>query len=267
MKFDIDVLLNHPVYEEMRTPLFLRVIKNPPPWAFDIIQPWEDPYRSLMGTFIRRHYWTSQGSINVFQVIGTTHQQYQNRPWMDLFTSGKRMDINLPLQDKKPEYYRATTNKLPSMYFNTLDGMNYYIGQDGNHRTCIAKFMFYETGETQLHDVTINHYDIDEAFYQVYSELNDKIKQLGLSVVLTAESKSIKREDTAGWMIDYFQPYLIWKEYDNEGHRKSVEELNFEQAKAKLFELTSQLSLRKQTKTVQKSWLSKLIHHFRENNG
>ncbi len=52
MKFDIDVLLNHPVYEEMRTPLFLRVIKNPPPWAFDIIQPWEDPYRSLMGTFI-----------------------------------------------------------------------------------------------------------------------------------------------------------------------------------------------------------------------
>ena len=88
-----------------------------------------------------------------------------------------------------------------------------------------------------------------------------------MSVVLTAESKSIKREDTAGWMIDYFQPYLIWKEYDNEGHRKSVEELNFEQAKAKLFELTSQLSLRKQTKTVQKSWLSKLIHHFRENNG
>lgn len=60
MKFDIDSLLNSPVYEEMRTPLFLRVIKNPPPWAFDIIQPWEDPYRSLMGAFVRRHYWTSQ---------------------------------------------------------------------------------------------------------------------------------------------------------------------------------------------------------------
>lgn len=263
MKFDIDTLLNDKVYEEMRTPLFLRVIKNPPPWAFDSIQPWDTQYLSRAGTFLRRHYWTSQGSVNVFQVVGTAHQKDQNRSWMDLLTSGKRMDINLPLQNKKPEYYRDTVQKLPTMYFNTFDGINYYIGADGNHRTCIAKFMFYETGETQLHGVTINHYDIDEAFYRLYRELSEKISQLGLSVILTAESKQIKREDTAGWMIDYFQPYLIWKEYDKESYHELQEELNFEQAERKLFELTAQLSVKQQSKNRQKSWLSQLISLFR----
>lgn len=263
MEVDIESLSNDKIYEEMRTPLFLRVIKNPPPWAFDSIQPWDTQYLSRAGTFLRRHYWTSQGSVNVFRVVGTDCQQYQNCSWLDFLTSGKKMNINLSLQNKQPEYYRDIAVKLPTIYFNTFDGIDYYIGSDGNHRTCLAKFMFYETGETQLHGVTINHYDIDEAFYRLYRELSEKISQLGLSVILTAESKQIKREDTAGWMIDYFQPYLIWKEYGKESYRELQEELNFEQAERKLFELTTQLSVKQQSKNKQKSWLSQLISLFR----
>lgn len=258
MNIEIDNLLNDDIYKEMRTPLFLRMIKNPPPWAFDKIQVWDSQHQSQASAFIRRHYWTSQGSVNVFQVVGTAHQQYQNRPWIDLLISGKRMNINLPLQEKKPEYYRETKSKLPMMYFNTFDGIHYYIGQDGNHRTCIAKFMFYETGETQLHGVTINHYDIDEAFYLIYCELLEKITQLGLSVVLTAESKPIKREDTAGWMTDYFDTHLCWKEYNRENHQEIIEVLNREQASQKLFELTAQLSLTQTPKTVKKSLLQRI---------
>lgn len=262
MKVDIDTLLNSDIYKDMRTPLFLRMIKKTPSWAFDIIQPWDSQYLIQARMFLRRHYWTSQGSVNVFQVIGTTHQQYQNCSWIDFFTTGNKMDINIPLQNKQPEYYRNTAQKLPSMYFNTFDGIHYYIGTDGNHRTCIAKFMFYETGETQLHGVTINHYDIDDAFYRVYRELSEKISQLGLSISLSAESNAIKREDTAGWMIDYFEPCLRWKEYDREREQEIIEIFNFEQAEKKLFMLAAQLSHYQQTKNMKQSRLQRVKAYF-----
>lgn len=254
MPVDINFMLTDKIYENMRTPLFLRAIQHPPKWANDEILAWDQQYFNSVQAFIRHHYWTSQGSVNVFQVVGTAHQQYQHRPWLDLLTSGKRMDINLPLQHKNPEYYRNTSSKVPMMYFNTLDGIHYYIGSDGNHRTCIAKFMFYETGETQLHGVTINHYDVHHAFYQLFQQLQHKVKQLNLPITITPMSQPIKREDTSGWMIDYFETYLLRQEYIPSVNDEHIEKLNYEQAQQKFSDLSAQFLLKKQNTNVQKSF-------------
>ncbi|MDG2961741.1 hypothetical protein [Exercitatus varius] len=259
MSVDINFMLTDKIYENMRTPLFLKAIQQPPEWANDEILAWDQQYFNLAQAFMRHHYWTSQGSINVFRVVGTAHQQYQHRPWLDLLTSGKRMDINLPLQQKKPEYYREVQPKVPMMYFNTLDGIHYYVGADGNHRTCIAKFMFYETGETQLHGVTINHYDIHNEFYQLFRQLQSRIKQLNLSVVITPVSTLLKREDTAGWMTDYFETYLLWQEYNEVENTEHTEQLDYEQAQQKFFELSTQFSLKQQNVNVQKSFWKKIF--------
>ncbi len=225
--------------DDMRTPLFERIIKNPPSWAYDKIQAWDINYLKNAQPFCVRHYWTANGSVNVFRIIGTSHQQYQDRTWLELLMSGKRMNINLPLQDKNPQYYFSTENKLPSMYFNTFDGINFYVGTDGNHRSCIAKFFFHELGITHLHGVIINHYDIHHEFFNIYHLLLDKIRLLNLPVTLTPKTHAVKREDTAGWMVDHFEPYLEWNEFDSLTQSEKIMQLDYRQAKEKLVELQS----------------------------
>ncbi len=39
---------------------------------------------------------------------------------------------------------------------------HFYVGSDGNHRTCIARFFLAEQQKSQLHDVTLNHYQVND---------------------------------------------------------------------------------------------------------
>ncbi|WP_165007800.1 hypothetical protein [Neisseria yangbaofengii] len=189
-----------------------RVLEHPPAWAEDILQPWDEAAYQEKAPFISRHYWTSQGSINVFSVVGTIHSDYQNHSWLHLLQNGKRMHLNLPLLESNPHYYHDTCSKEPPMYFKTLDGRRFYIDDDGNHRTCIARFYFYEQGLTQLHGVVINHYQIDEEFFSIYQQLEQEIRRQGLKIWLKPTRKSIGRDDTAGWKEDLFETELKWQE-------------------------------------------------------
>lgn len=197
-------------------PLRERARQNQPSWAEDIMQPWDDHGFSEKEGFITSHYWTGQGSVNVFNVVGTIHPDYQRKSWINLLENGKRMNQNLPLLESNPSYYHDTVIKQPNMYFKTVDGTNFFIGDDGNHRTCIARFYFYEQGMTQLHGVNINHYQIDEVFYSVYQSLLAEIERLKLRVYLKPKKTLTRRDDTAGWKTDYFQTELIWRENDSE---------------------------------------------------
>lgn len=202
-----------PIYEKLKTPLFIRSVSNPPHWANNLIQDWAKLGAEKAMLFLRKHYWADKASVNVFRVVGTKHQEYVGKTWLELLHSGKRMSHNLPYQERNPDYYLETKPRHPDMHFVTLDGLNYYIGSDGNHRTCIAKFMFGETGETYLHAVKVEHFDIDFDFYFAYLDLDKLIRKNQLPFDVSVQTNVVKREDTAGWKIDYFEPTVLIKHW------------------------------------------------------
>ncbi|MGV8268564.1 hypothetical protein ACV334_39260, partial [Pseudomonas aeruginosa] len=68
--------------------------------------------------------------------MGTDHKDYRGRSWLDFLTCGKRMQRNLQVWLDNPCYYLQPTEPTPAIHYNTLDGLNFYVGSGGNHRTC-----------------------------------------------------------------------------------------------------------------------------------
>nr|EKW8676906.1 hypothetical protein [Pseudomonas aeruginosa] len=145
-----------------------RQVEQPPAWASEVLLSWEEAYPQEKHAFLQSHYWTETGSINVFRVVGTDHWDYQGRSWLDFLTGGKRMQRNLQALLDNPSYYLQPMERRPAIHYNTLDGLSFYVGSDGNHRTCIARFFLAEQQKSQLHDVTLNHYQVNDSFYRLY---------------------------------------------------------------------------------------------------
>lgn len=187
-----------------------RQVEQPPAWASEVLQSWEEAYPQEKHAFLQSHYWTETGSINVFRVVGTDHWDYQGKSWLDFLTGGKRMQRNLHALLDNPSYYLQPTERRPAIHYNTLDGLNFYVGSDGNHRTCIARFFLAEQQKSQLHDVTLNHYQVNDSFYHLYRQLRQQISLQGLPIQVHPERVQLGREDTAGWKMDTYQTTLNW---------------------------------------------------------
>ncbi|MDR0770544.1 MAG: hypothetical protein LBE75_05035 [Burkholderiales bacterium] len=187
-------------------------LADPPYWSSERILSWSDVYNRTAESFISHSYWTETGSLNVFRVVGTDHPDYIGKTWLEFLQKGKRMSNNLRLLEKNPDYYLEPYKRNPRMVFTTLDGLNYYVSSDGIHRTCLARFFLFERDMSQLHDLTISHYKVDELFLETYLRLFELVRSLRLHVDLSPEKTALSREDTAGWKIDSFETCLVWRD-------------------------------------------------------
>ena len=193
------------------TPLLQRALEAPPVWAQQELQACVDNrFRRWQESFVTRHYWTDTGSVNVYRVIGTAHPEYQRRSWQHLLEHGRRMHLNLGLHAGQPVYYHKVAPRHPAMHFRTLNGLDFFIGHDGNHRTCIARYHFEQQGEgvTHLHGVTIEHFEVDQIAADAYHRLVVEVQTRNLPLFVNAERTAVGREDTAGWKLDHYEPVV-----------------------------------------------------------
>ncbi|HFI1540092.1 TPA: hypothetical protein ACIX0E_005827, partial [Escherichia coli] len=180
-----------------------------PQWANDPLLAWDATAFAAMSDFITEHYWTGQGSINVFRIVGTDHPQYAGMTWLELLERGNRMDINIPLLEKNPGYYTQAEQQHAGMSFVSTDGVDWYVSADGNHRSCLARFLFHLQGEerTQLHNVAQSIYHTDRAFWSACREihnLTDALSRHGVYIRLQTRRQCVAREDLACWKVDRF---------------------------------------------------------------
>lgn len=186
-----------------------RVRKTPLHWANDTIRPFdEDLFREAL-PFATRRYWCDSTSVNVFRIVGTRHPDYRNMSWGWMIEHGKRMPENLSLHETNPGYYLETGRKIPEMTYLTLDGLDFYVNTDGNHRSTIARFDFHYRGLTTLHGVTVEDIRIDREMFQFYREVVHLIEDGNLSGFVVPFSEKLSREDTGGWMMETFRTGLM----------------------------------------------------------
>ncbi len=189
-------------------PLRIQARENPPHWAGETIRPWDEALFSSLEPFKTRAYWTDQGSINVYRVVGTQHPDYAGRSWSWFLEGGKRMEHNLALLERNPGYYANTEPKRPSMYYVSMDGTDWYVGADGNHRTCIARFLFAETGRTMLHGVHLTDYRFDHELHRLYHRLRELAFMADPGIRVSSVNHAVGRDDTPGWKLDHFEPRI-----------------------------------------------------------
>ncbi len=149
------------------------------------------------------HYWCSTESVNVFQVVGTAHPDYVGATWIDILKLGKRMPLNLGLLAENPIYYFESKKKEPDMHYTKIND-KIYISREGNHRTAIAKVLFYYTGDSILHGIDFQEYKIDFTLKENFEKLKDILFAKFPHIEAKIERKTVKREDTAGWMKEYY---------------------------------------------------------------
>ncbi|MEW6542486.1 MAG: hypothetical protein AB1411_02620 [Nitrospirota bacterium] len=161
---------------------------------------------------MRQRYWTNRATVNVFRVIGTQHPDYQGLTWLEFLKKGKRMGRNLGLYEANPSYYTDIAVKEPTMYYRTLDGgLSYYVAEDGNHRSAIARFDCWYRGDLLLHGVTVTDLRIDWELARLYSRLQTLIATGGARMhgkQVEPVTRRVSREDGPGWMLETFTPVL-----------------------------------------------------------
>jgi hypothetical protein len=179
-----------------------QVNANPPPWAENILLPYEDIRESKLEDYVVYKYSCSNDSVNVQDVVGTAHPDYVNESWLWLLNNGKRMLEVLPQLAKTPSYYFETSKK-EQIGFTEIDGKTYITG-GGNHRTCIARFFFYYRGLTTLYGVYKEVYRIDHHFKSLFEALKDTLKRKKIDHSLRVVQETIERIDTASWSRDNY---------------------------------------------------------------
>ena len=209
-----------------------RVRREPPAWAGEIIEAWDEEGFRRIEPFTSARYWCENASLNVFQIVGTRHPDYQGRSWRWLLENGKRMHLNLPLHATNPGYYLDQAHKMPTMSFLSLDGQRWFVDDDGNHRSCIARFDFHYRGRAMLHGLEVEDRRIDHDLVRLHEALCDRIRERRLAWRVEPVNRTVRREDGPGWMRETYAPGLqVTREdgtqrcYDSDGARDLLEEI------------------------------------------
>jgi hypothetical protein len=213
--------------------LYQKVMANAPYWGGERILGWDSDLNYEMEPFKTHHYWKDSTTLNTFRVVGTSHPEYQGMTWLELLGQGKRMWDNLPKYDRNPVYYDGTETKEPKMSFRSMDGVNWYVNADGNHRTTVAKFAFYYQGRADIHGVELDDYRFDHELHGVYQRLRNVIRERRIAnVQIHPKSICTGRHDTAGWRLDLFKAKL-----ECDSSKNGKRELGFQEAERYLSEL------------------------------
>ncbi len=167
--------------------------------------------RELTG-FAIYHYWADSESVNVFQVVGTAHPDYIGYSWIEMLRRGKRMPLNLRLLKENPDYYFSPEKKKPEMHYTKVNG-KIYISGEGNHRTSIAKVLFFFTGDQVLHGIKFDEFLVDYEAKNLYEETKRTLLTEGYPVGIEVIRKNVRREDTAGWKKDYYEISFLLENY------------------------------------------------------
>jgi len=190
------------------------------------------PDFSEIEKFALYHYWSYSESVNVFLVVGTDHSEFHGMSWIDLLNTDKKMQANLSLLMSNPDYYFSTDKKIPDIHFVKIDD-EIYVSEDGNLRTAIAKVLFYFKNNSVLHGIDYNEFRFDHEMFNLFEELKTLIAERRLPMEVIPVKKTVKRDDTPGWMKEYYEIFLKIKDYKT----KTETLLNKEQAKEYLDKL------------------------------
>lgn len=144
-------------------------------------------------------------TVPLNDICGTAHPSYSGRTWGYILEGAKKIDRNLEQAINNPDYYikHTVASSDAISYIKIRD--KYYI-EAGNHRSTIAKFLLPAFGMSEINNVTVCEFKIDEVLKELVYRLEQAIEGRGLiswSVVISNQTK--KKED---WVSDKYMQII-----------------------------------------------------------
>lgn len=178
---------------------------NQPLWAKQTLKPMP----RVDERFVISRAISYDASVDVGRVVGTDHASYMESDWLNLLNHGRRMDARQKDLANNPSYYLlAEVIRNPTWYLTTFDaGNTWYVDDDGNHRTCIAKFYFDRLIKEGLinHSVVNGIYAKDiEVDWDLYRAVNH-VQSNYAHFFMQVDSDRVKREDSNAWHKDFYK--------------------------------------------------------------
>jgi len=175
-------------------------------WARVPLRYWGDVLDNERRDLVACEEWRDNSAIDITAVVGTMHPDYADGSWVDLLCHGKRMTSNLALFKTNPGYYTDTARKVPVMDYVSLDGEHWFIGGDGNHRTCIARFAFAgDDRQFLLKGVSTTTFTIDTEMREAVDTLRHAMVKRRVAADIRPERTHVGREDGPGWRRDRYR--------------------------------------------------------------
>lgn len=129
----------------------------------------EQPTLKFDSTFMRYSHDSKFKLVNLDQVVGTLHQDYEGKSWLRIYSYLKRNSA-LMTALTNPKYYDSLS--LDKQYENPIsfiqvDDKYYFVDGDGNHRTTMCKLL----GKSHIYGNVTSCYN-DYAFKSAYEQLS-----------------------------------------------------------------------------------------------
>jgi len=145
------------------------------------------------------HCWKDRAKVDLFEVEGTGHPDYQGLTWIDMLLKGKRMPHNLMMLRTNPDYYFTGQVLEPGITYVRIND-KLYVHYDGNHRTAIAKVLFYFLGKTDFGLVTYHKYFVRLDLKEKVEQIRKLLESISVALHFSVQRKITARLDAPGWM-------------------------------------------------------------------
>ena len=143
-------------------------------------------------------------SVPVSKIIGSCHPSYCGMTWGDFMTKGERIERRLQQVDEAPDYYYASDKK---EHIGFIKFPNGYFIEAGNHRSAIAKFLFFldEKYNQYLHGVCVTEYIFDNDGERLVDELSIIIDACGYKEIISVTAKRMPgKQGVSGQLSNSF---------------------------------------------------------------
>lgn len=175
-------------------------------WARVPLRYWGDALDYERRDLVACEAWRDDAAIDITAVVGAMHPDHAGRSWAELLEHGPRMADNLALFRANPGYYTAGARKEPGMDYVSVDGERWFIGGDGHHRTCIARFGFADDGASfMLGGVSTMIFTVDAELQEALEAVRRAMSDRRIAADIRPSRTHVGREDGPGRRRDRYR--------------------------------------------------------------
>ncbi len=183
-------------------------------WNFDILNQKIyslQHFKNKVSPFIVSKKWKREDEVEIDKIVGTDHLKYIGMTYLGMLEKGIKMDINIPLLLKNPQYYYDKEPKSPTIFyseFNTQDNKKIaFVDGDGNHRTALAKVIrAFDKSYTKISGITKTEYVIDYNLMEKFYLIKKELEKYNYQVIISSKERDLienKEENWLMWLYSY----------------------------------------------------------------